>query len=44
MPRSLVATIGIDVGGPTKGLHAVALVGGRYRAEFATRDIGEMAH
>lgn len=36
--------IGIDVGGPTKGLHAVALEGGRYRAQLATRDIGEMVH
>lgn len=36
--------MGIDVGGPTKGLHAVALEAGRYRAQFATRDIGELVH
>lgn len=42
-PRGPIV-VGIDVGGPTKGLHAVALEGGRYRAEFATRDIGEMVH
>lgn len=42
--RKTPVAIGIDVGGPTKGLHAVALEGGRYRAAFATRDIGEMVH
>ena len=39
-----VVTVVIDVGGPTKGLHAVALEGGRYRAQRATRDIGELVH
>lgn len=34
--------IGIDVGGPRKGLHAVALEGGRYRAQFATGNVEEM--
>lgn len=36
--------VGIDVGGPSKGLHAVALEGGRYRAQFATADISAMVH
>ena len=36
--------IGIDVGGPTKGLHAVALEAGRYRAQRSTRAIGELVH
>ncbi len=36
--------IGIDVGGPTKGFHAVALVGGRYHAEFASKEIEELTH
>lgn len=36
--------VGIDVGGPTKGFHAVALAGGRYHATLATKDIAELAH
>ncbi len=30
-------TVGIDVGGPRKGFHAVALTGGAYAAQLATR-------
>lgn len=36
--------IGIDVGGPAKGFHAVALEGGRYRAQLATGDIAHLVH
>ena len=36
-------TIGIDVGGPTKGFHAVALKDGRYHAKLASKDIAELA-
>ncbi|WKZ65803.1 MAG: DUF429 domain-containing protein [Flavobacteriales bacterium] len=36
--------VGIDVGGPTKGFHAVALAGGRYHATLASKDIAELAH
>jgi hypothetical protein len=43
MPRSSShragVVVGIDVGGPTKGFHAVALEAGRYRAQLATSDI-----
>ncbi len=31
-------TVGIDVGGPRKGFHAVALTGGAYAAQLATSD------
>jgi predicted RNase H-like nuclease len=36
-------TIGIDIGGPAKGFHAVALADGRYHATFASKDIAEIA-
>ena len=36
-------TIGIDIGGSSKGFHAVALADGRYHAHFAGKDIAEMA-
>jgi predicted RNase H-like nuclease len=36
-------TIGIDIGGPAKGFHAVALADGRYHAHFASKDIAEIA-
>jgi predicted nuclease with RNAse H fold len=43
MPRSSSpkagVVVGIDVGGPSKGFHAVALQDGRYRAQLATSDI-----
>lgn len=42
--RAQKIVVGIDVGGPTKGFHAVALAGGRYHAEFASKDIEELAH
>jgi len=35
--------VGIDVGGPKKGFHAVALNEGRYREKFATPDAASMA-
>jgi predicted nuclease with RNAse H fold len=37
-------TIGIDVGGPRKGFHAVALTGGAYAAQLATRDEQQLAN
>ncbi|MEA5391291.1 DUF429 domain-containing protein [Cyanobium gracile UHCC 0139] len=37
-------TVGIDVGGPRKGFHAVALSGGAYAAQLATRDAEALAH
>ena len=36
-------TIGIDIGGPSKGFHAVALKDGRYHAKLASKDIAELA-
>ncbi len=41
---SAIATVGIDVGGPRKGFHAVALSGGAYAAQLATSDVRELAH
>jgi hypothetical protein len=41
----LIATVvGIDVGGPRKGFHAVALTGGAYAAQLATSDAEALAH
>lgn len=37
-------TVGIDVGGPRKGFHAVALTGGAYAAQLAIRDAEALAH
>ncbi|WP_254945151.1 DUF429 domain-containing protein [Cyanobium sp. AMD-g] len=37
-------TVGIDVGGPRKGFHAVALTGGAYAAQLATSDAEALAH
>ncbi len=37
-------TVGIDVGGPRKGFHAVALSGGAYAAQLATSDAEDLAH
>lgn len=34
-----MAVVGIDVGGPRKGFHAVALTGGKYSARFSTSDV-----
>lgn len=42
--RTDTVVIGIDVGGPSRGLHAVALEAGRYRSQFATTDINAMVH
>nr|WP_286192975.1 MULTISPECIES: DUF429 domain-containing protein [unclassified Synechococcus] len=36
--------VGIDVGGPRKGFHAVALTGGAYAAQMATSDAEALAH
>ncbi|MBD2719205.1 DUF429 domain-containing protein [Synechococcus sp. FACHB-909] len=36
--------VGIDVGGPRKGFHAVALSGGAYAAQLATSDVQDLAH
>jgi predicted nuclease with RNAse H fold len=43
-PSPTPIVVGIDVGGPTKGFHAVALAGGRYHATLASKDIAELAH
>jgi predicted nuclease with RNAse H fold len=40
----LITTVGIDVGGPRKGFHAVALRDGTYTAQLATADAQELAH
>lgn len=40
---SCLTTVGIDVGGPRKGFHAVALTGGAYAAQLATRDAEALA-
>ena len=37
-------TIGIDVGGNRKGFHAVALRGGVYAGQLASRDVRELSH
>jgi predicted nuclease with RNAse H fold len=34
--------VGVDVGGPKKGVHAVALRGGQFFETFATRDVKEV--
>ncbi|MBM5823562.1 MAG: DUF429 domain-containing protein [Cyanobacteria bacterium K_Offshore_surface_m2_011] len=42
--EAALATVGIDVGGPRKGFHAVALSGGAYAAQLATGDAEALAH
>lgn len=42
--KSPITVVGIDVGGETKGFHAVALSGGDYSSFLATRDVQELAH
>jgi len=37
-----ITVIGIDVGGPRKGFHAVALTGGEYSGCCATTDVGQL--
>ncbi len=37
-------TVGIDVGGPRKGFHAVALTGGAYATQMATSDAEALAN
>ncbi|MBL7939853.1 MAG: DUF429 domain-containing protein [Flavobacteriales bacterium] len=39
-----LVVVGIDVGGRTKGFHAVALEAGQYRAQLATCAIDELVH
>jgi predicted nuclease with RNAse H fold len=41
---SPLTTIGIDVGGDRKGFHAVALRGGVYAGQLASRDVRELSH
>ena len=36
--------VGIDVGGARKGFHAVAIAGGDYFDQIATKDVEELAH
>jgi predicted nuclease with RNAse H fold len=47
-PRSTntsgLTTVGVDVGGPRKGSHAIALSGGAYAAQLATSDAEAIAH
>mgnify|MGYP003343104099 FL=1 len=40
--RSSPVVVGIDVGGPKKGFHAVALAGGRYRDRLAANDVAKL--
>ena len=40
-PGSIV--VGVDVGGPTKGFHAVALQDGQYREQLSTLLAEEVA-
>lgn len=40
--RKASVVVGIDVGGPTKGFHAVALEGGRYRGQLATGNVDDL--
>ncbi len=42
--RTNPVVIGIDVGGRSKGFHAVALQGGRYHDALASKDIEELTH
>lgn len=39
-----ITSVGIDVGGVRKGFHAVALRGGAYAGQLASRDVNELAH
>jgi hypothetical protein len=36
--------VGIDVGGIRKGFHAVALRGGAYAGQMASREVQALAH
>ena len=36
--------VGIDVGGPRKGFHAVAISGGDYASHLATKDVEKLVH
>ncbi len=40
--RSAPVVVGIDVGGPKKGFHAVALAGGRYWDRLPTGDVAKL--
>ncbi|WP_254216887.1 DUF429 domain-containing protein [Synechococcus sp. CCY 9618] len=40
----MITTVGIDVGGPLKGFHAVALRDGAYAGQLASREARELAH
>ena len=40
----MITTIGIDVGGSRKGFHAVALRGGAYAGQLASRDVEQLSH
>ncbi len=44
MARAGSTVIGIDVGGRRKGFHAVALTGGTYAGQLASRDVHELSH
>lgn len=44
MTRAGPTVIGIDVGGRRKGFHAVALTGGTYAGQLASRDVHELSH
>lgn len=41
--RAGITTVGIDVGGERKGLHAVAFTGGDYSSHLATKEVQELA-
>ena len=40
----MITSIGIDVGGSRKGFHAVALRGGAYAGQLASRDVEQLSH
>lgn len=44
MASAAAVVIGIDVGGRRKGFHAVALRGGHYAGQLASRDVAELRH
>jgi predicted nuclease with RNAse H fold len=40
----MITAIGIDVGGVLKGFHAVAITGGDYANQLASKDVHELSH
>jgi predicted nuclease with RNAse H fold len=40
----MITAVGVDVGGARKGFHAVAITGGDYSSQLATKDVQELSH